>query len=754
MSRRAFLRPNRRQLLTGGGAALGLAVGWSLWPRHYAAPILLARGEEDFGPFLKIGHDGHIAVIVPACETGQGQSTFYAQIIADELGADWRTVSVEPAIASPAYANHAPIERDAMLATPRMVVPDALAQWGGWRHWSLGDDSAAMLSDDSLFLGDVEQALRTAAAFARALLAKAAAARWDADWEGLDCVDGFVVHGARRLRFGELAAEAAALSPPSYPPLRAPGAGKLWGVDVPRLDLPAKVDGSMAFAGDVRLPDMLFAAIRQGPFGDTRLKNYNRRAADRVMGFVAAVRHERWLAAVANNGWAAQRALDAMAPRFLTEGVLAESSVIDRRLKAALASGDGARIFAKGSIADAFDGRPVLGADYAIAPQLHATLETRSATAMVDGDVVRIWAAAEAPGTMRVAIADALGVAASAVSLFVMPGGGSLGAAMEVEVAVQAALIARAMRRPVQLCWSRTEEVLRDLPRAPQRVRLQASLSSGATIDALRCSLAAPAARHEWRARLAGDKADAAQRDATGVVDAAALEGAMPPYQIPNLALDHLPVDIHMPAGRWRGRAAMGNIFALECFIDELARAADSDPFGFRMAMLGETPALAEVLQAATAAASWDGGAAGSGMGLALAALDGSYIAVCARARPSAGGIRVSHLYVRAHVGRVLNPRLTLQQLESGVMLGLAQAVGGTSRYHRGLARARHWRDLNIPSLAQMPEVDIDILPSDQESAGIGAIGMLAVAPAIANALYTISGQRIRRLPLSSKPLA
>lgn len=754
MSQGTFLRPSRRQLLTGGGAALGLAVGWALWPRHYAAPILLSRGEEDFGPFLKIGHDGHVAVIVPACETGQGLSTLYAQIIADELGADWRTLSVEPAIASPAYANFAPIERDAMLATPRAAVPDALAQWGGWRHWSLSDEAAAMLCDDSLFLGDFEQALRTAAAFARALLTKAAAARWDADWEGLDCADGFVVHGTRRLRFGELAGEAAELSPPSYPPLRAPGSGKLWGVDMPRLDLPAKIDGSMAFAGDIRLPDMLFAAIRQGPFGDTRLKSYNRRAADRVTGFVAAVRHERWLAAVANNGWAAQRALDAMAPRFVTEGALAESRAIDRRLKAALSAGDGARIFETGSIADAFDGRPVLGADYAIAPQLHATLESRTASAMVDGDGIRVWAASEAPGAMRAAIADALGVATSAVSLFVMPAGGSVGAAMEGEVAVQAALIARAMRRPVQLSWSRTEEVLRDLPRAPQRVRLQASLSSGTTIDGLRFSLAAPAARHEWRARLTGAKADAAARNAAGKVDAAALEGAMPPYHIPNLALDHLPVDTNLPAGRWRGRAAMGNIFALECFVDELARAAGSDPFSFRMAMLGQAPLLAETMQAATSAASWDGGAAGSGMGLALASLDDSHIAICARARPSAGGVVVSHLYVRANVGRVLNPRLTVQQLESGVMLGLAQAVGGTSRYHRGLARARRWRDLNIPTLAQMPEVDIDLLPSDRDSGGIGAIGMLAVAPAIANALYTISGQRIRRLPLSSKPLA
>ena len=228
----------------------------------------------------------------------------------------------------------------------------------------------------------------------------------------------------------------------------------------------------------------------------------------------------------------------------------------------------------------------------------------------------------------------------------------------------------------------------------------------------------------------------------------------MPPYQIPNLALDHLPVDTNMPAGRWRGRAAMGNIFALECFVDELARAAGSDPFSFRMAMLGSSPALAEAMQAVTAAASWDGGAAGSGMGLALASLDDSHVAVCARARPSASGIRVSHIYIRANVGRVLNPRLTLQQLESGAVVGLAQAVGGTSRYHRGLARARRWRDLNIPTLAQMPEWDIDIMPSDRESGGIGAIAMLAVAPAIANALYTISGQRIRRLPLSSKPLA
>ena len=498
---------------------------------------------------------------------------------------------------------------------------------------------------------------------------------------------------------------------------------------------------------------MLFASVRGGPVGDTRLKGYDLDAASRVRGFVSAVRHDRWVAAVATNGWAAQRALDAMAPRFETIGQRADSGVIDRRLKRAIAAMDGTRLVERGSVADAFSGRPVLSADYAIAPALHATLETRTATAAVDGGAVQLWVASDAPGACRAAVAAALGLSVADVTLFVMPGGGSFGAAMDHEPAVQAALIARETGRPVQLCWTRTEEILRGPPRPPMRARMLATLSSGATVDAWHGAFAVQPARHEWRGRLAGTKAFQAMRDAAGSADAAAIEGAEPPYTVPNLAIDHLPVDTGLPAGRWRARAAGYTHFVNEAFVDELARAAGSDPFSFRMTMLGGEPRLAACLQGVATAGGWTGGEAGSGLGLACGRLDGSFIALLVQARPTSAGIAVNRIHAMVDAGRITNPTLARQQIESGIVLGLSLAVGATTRYRRGLAQARHWRDLGLPQLGQTPAITVDFIPSAADPGGTGAIGMVAVAPAIANALYTTTGTRIRRLPLSTKPL-
>lgn len=749
---RRLPRPSRRDLLVAGGAGAGLGLAWLLWPRGGSVTIGAMPGEQVFGAFLKIAPDGRVTVLVPQAELGQGAYTLIAQIAADELGADWRTVAVEPAPISAAYVNQLLLDEDAALATPRMAVPEAFADLGGWKRLRLASSSPAMLTGNSTTQRQFEGPVRDCAAAARAMLCMAAADRWDADWLECEAVGGFVSWQRRRLRFGELVGEAATYRPPSTPPLRAMGSGPLAGRPLPRLDLPAKIDGSINFAADVRLPGMVFAAIRQGPHGHTRLARHDRRAAEAVSGFLAAVRHERWLAAVATNSWAAQRALDAMAPRFATTGDMADSSVADRRLKAAFADG-GTRMLDEGDVESAMDGRQVFSADYAIAPSLHQAIEPRAATAAPDNGRMRLWVASQAPALCRAAVATALGLAESAVTLLPMPAGGSFDAAMEHDVAVQAALIAKAMNRPVQLSWGRTEEILRDSPRAAARVRVSGTLSSGATIDALRVSVAAPAARHQWRDRLTGDSGDMARRNHRATIDAAMVEGAASPYLIPNRAVNHFPVDTLLPAGKLRGDAAGFNVFAVECFVDELARAAEVDPFVFRMGMLGNEPLLARCLETVTALGGWDGGGPGSGLGIACASRRGSHIAVLAEAREGASGIQLRRLHVAVDVGRAMNPTLVMQQIEGGLVFGIAAATGATTRYRQGLAQARHMGNLNLPRLGQIPEITVELLPSERPAGGYGEIGMLAVAPAIANALFSVTGTRLRRLPLSRKPL-
>ncbi len=746
-------RPDRRTLLVGGGVAAGLAVAWASWPRSGAVAINANPGEYVLGNYLKVGRDGRVTVLVPQAELGQGAYTLVAHMAADELGADWRTIAVEPSPISTVYSNLLLLEEDADLHAPRLAVPPALAEFGGWRQRLIVGRVPAMLTGGSTTQRMFETPVRESAALARALLCMAAAARWDVDWQACDTANGFVTHGSKRLRFGDLAAAAADFDPPSWPPLRVPGEGPLFGQELPRLDLPAKIDGSLNFAGDIRLPDMVYAAIRQGPIGDTRLKSYDKPAAARITGFLSAVRHERWVAAVATNSWAATRSLDAMAPVFSSIGQRADSSTADRRLKAALAGFEGTRIVDTGSVETAFDGRPVLGAEFVVAPLLHQGIETRTATAAADGDGMRLWVATQAPGLCRAAVADALGIAASRVLLLPMPAGGSFDRAMDHDVAVQAALIARALGRPVQLVWSRAEDLLQDSPRPAVRARLRATLSSAATVDGWHAAIATPPARHEWRARVTGSRPHDAMVDARGRADAAAVAGATPPYRIPNLAIDHLTVDTTLPAGRIRGAADGFTAFFTECFIDELARTAGSDPLGFRMAMLGDAPDLARCLQTVTEIGGWEGGLAGSGQGLACCSLRGSHIAVMAVARPGAAGLIVERLVAAVDVGRVLNPMLVRQQVEGGLMFGLAAAVGATTRYRNGVARARRLGEIGLPTLAQMPDIMIEIVDHDREPGGIGELGVPPVAPAIANALFTVTGQRLRRLPLSAKAL-
>ncbi len=744
--------PTRRGLLIAGGGAAGLGLLWAVWPRAGNVAINVAPGEQPFGAFLTIGSDGRVTVLVPQAELGQGSYTLIAQMAADELGADWRTVAVEPAPLADAYDNMLLLDEDAQMVTPRWGVPDMLADFGGWRRALLAGEAPAMLTGNGTTQRMFEGPVRDCAASARAMLCMAAAARWDADWRQCRAADGFVHFETRRLRFGELAAEAARYDPPKTPPRRPPGRGPLAGRAMPRLDLPAKIDGSLNFAGDIRLADMLYASIRQGPLGDTRLEHYDRGPAQRIPGFLAAVRHERWLAAVATNGWAAQRALDAMAPRFVTTGARAESSRVDAALRGAFA-GSATRMVDEGSAEDAMEGRQVLGADYVVAPSLHQALETRTATAHVDRGRVRLWVASQAPGLCRAAVATALGLSQSAVTLLPMPAGGAFDAAFDHEVAVQAALIARAMNRPVQLCWSRTEDILRDRPRAAVRIRLRASLSSGASVDAWRGTLAGPSARHQWHDRLTGASGQAAMADSNGQPDAAMVEGLATPYAIPNRAVDMIPVDTMVPAGKLRGDAMGFNVFASECFIDELARAAGADPFVFRIGMLGGNAALARCLETVTALGGWDGGGAGSALGIACASMRGSHIAVLAEARQGANGIEVERLFAAIDAGRVLNPTLVQQQVEGGMLFGLAAAVGATTRYRRGLAQARRLGDLGLPHMGQTPAVSVEIIASERDPGGYSEIGMVAVAPAIANALFTVTGTRLRRLPLSRKSL-
>jgi isoquinoline 1-oxidoreductase beta subunit len=580
-------------------------------------------------------------------------------------------------------------------------------------------------------------------------LCKAAAQRWKVEWQGCTTVEGFVVHGSNRLRFAELAAEAVGGTLPNPLPLRAEGGDRLSGQSLPRLDGPSKIDGSANFAGDVRLPDMVYASIRQGPVGDSRLVRVDRTAAERVRGVLHVVTNDRWVAAVANNWWAANKALDALAPRFETKSRLVSTASINTALKAAL-DGPGARIARQGDLSAVFKGARVVTADYHVGLAAHAAIETMTATAHYRDGRLELWLPTQAPGLARSAAAAAIGVAEDAVLVHPMLIGGSFGANLETQCAAQAAVLAHSLTRPVQLVWSRSEDLLHDRYRPPAMARMAARLGGNGQILGWLAKIAAPATGRELAGRLLAH--DAGFRAAQAVApfgDGYAVAGATPFYRIPAYAIDHHPADIGVPTGHWRSGAHSYTSFFTECFLDELAHVAGTEPLSFRIGMLGGDARLARCLSTAASLGGWEGGIAGSGQGIACHSFRGSHIAVLVEAHVGEGqAVSVDRIVAAVDCGRHINPDIVRQQIEGGLLFGMAAATGSATGFKANLAEARGFGDLGLPRLADTPDITVELISSEAEPGGVSELAVPPVAPAIANALQAATGYRLRRLPL------
>ncbi len=747
---------SRRKLLIGGGAGVGLLVAWGLWPRRYMPNLRTVDGEHLFGPWLKIAEDGKIVVGIPQSESGQGVYTALAQIVAGELGADWRSVAVQPVPPSPIFANTLLAREWAPTFMPENLSLNADGGPVASSINELARRDVFVVTGGSSSIRQFEQPCREAGAAARAVLCQAAAARWDISWEQCQTDRGFVVFGKKRLAFADLVVEASELALPSPIPLNPSPRNHLSGRDAPRLDLSAKVDGSASFAGDIRLPDMLYASVRGGPAGDSRLKSANTKAALKMRGVVHVVRTKSWVAAVANNWWAANTALDAMKPVFATKGGLADSQKIGQSLNDAIAKGPGFRAFKLGDVDAAMapeTATRIFKADYSVGAAVHAPIETRSATADYRNGRLQLWIASQAPQAARVAAANAIGIDANDVVLYSVMAGGSFDRNFDNVIAAQVAVIAKEVGRPVQLVWSRAEDFQRDHVRTPALGRLSAAINADGAVTAMSVRVAAASSMRELANRIDGQSVDAARKASAGEFDALALRGAEIPYAMPNLTIDHFPVRMPVPTGPWRSLANSYNCFFIEGFIDELAHKAGVEPLSFRMQMLVGQTRLARCLTGVANMAGWDGGGSGSGRGIACHSMRGSHIAVIVTARTSETGVRVDRIHAMADCGRLINPDLARQQIEGGIVFGLAQALGSTTEFQDGLPTARRLRDVDLPTLADVPEITVEFARNDAAPGGVTELGVPPVAPALANALFSAAGIRLRELPLLSRGL-
>lgn len=752
----------RRQLVAGAVAGGGLIIAWALWPRHYASPLAPGANEREFGGWITIGRDGVVTVAVPQLEMGQGVTTVLAQVVAVELGADWRQVGVEPAPPSGLYANVPLAARWAELWSD---LPSFSSAPDSWLAEGFARRNRFIATAEGLSLDAYETPLREAAAGARAMLAMAAADRWGVSWEECSVENGLVRHGDQQLGFGELVVEAAAYDPPDPPPLRVETASEvpvLGEAEVepafPRLDLPSKVDGSFLFAADIRLPGLVYASIRHAPHGGSSLMRFDADAASGMPGLVGVVKSKRYLAAVAQSWWVAERAVMAMRPTF-GGGRQVESAAVFETLGSAFEQVEPEAVYATGD-ANELLARPDLTQRYVVAPAVHATVETASATARYEDGKLELWIASQAPELARRAAARAVGLDEADVVLYPTAAGGSFDARLEKLHAIEVAQIAKAIGRPVQLTWPRAQEFQSVPPRTPVTAELSVAFypATGGRIAAWRARLALPATAREFGHRLFDNLTPEAAIDrASGEADAMACAGAFPPYGIENVLVEHLPVEIALPTGRMRGNAAAYGAFFTECFIDELAEKAGRDPFLYRMEMLGKMPRMAEVLRHATRLGNWDGGRRGTGQGLAMASMGptetGGRIACVAQASLGEGGLKVSKLFAAVDIGRIVNLDIARQQIEGGLLFGVSLAAGSSIAYEQGKPVPNRLSGLSLPTLADSPEIVVEFIASDAEPFDPGELGVAVAPPAIANALYSATGSRFRHLPLSLEDL-
>ena len=694
------MRIDRRTLLIGGGAGVGLIVGYALWPRHLKSDLAVARGEQAFGSFIKIARDGKVTVAVPQVETGQGIWTGLAQIVADELGAAWETMAVEPAPLTKPYAN-------------------SLAEQEGWPE-------GIRITAGSTSIRAWEQPLRDAAATARAMLVGAAADRWNTDPATCDTADGFVINGVRTFTFGELAEEAADRSPSSNTPLRKTVKARLIGQSLQRLDGPAKAVGSWRFAGDVRLAALLFASVRMAPPGG-KLTGFAREALGRVPGVRHVSANDEWVAVVADSWWAAERALNAASPKFSGERTSADlRPLFDKALTNVAVM----EWFSSGNYEGTVRGSRPLAATYYVAPSQHLGLEPVTATARVSGDAVELWALSQAPGFGR-----------TSATLYPLPAGEPAGRALEPDAAPIAIELAKLVGRPVQVVLSQSSNQNHDRVAPGALARMMALPGAGGITAAWAMRVATADGLGSALARLS-------DKDATDKLGKTALDGSVPPYSIANVLVQMVPVKLPFAAGYMRGSPQREFAFFTESFIDELAHAAGMEPLSFRMSMLGENGRLARCLQAATRLSAWDGGGAGSTMGIAGASAFGSHIGLVASASiDDDQRVKVHRLVAAVDCGSVVNSGLVQQQIEAGLIWALAQATIPSPEWIAGMPRARTLRGMQMPRLGDMPEIVVQIIPSSNTPGGISGLGTLPLAPAVANAVHAGSGKRMRSLP-------
>jgi isoquinoline 1-oxidoreductase beta subunit len=704
----------RRCFLTAAAVAGGgLSLGWSV-PRAAAQS---ANGAE-LGIWAVIQPDDTTIIRIARSEMGQGTMTGLAQLVADELDADWRFVKAE------------------------FVTPEQnLASKRAWGDMSTGGSRGIRASVDYV---------RKGGAVGRAMLIEAAAKQWDVPAGECSTAMSVVTHtpSGRRLRYGEIAAEAAKLTPPTDVKVKTPAQWTLIGRGVKRLDTPDKLSGKTVFAIDVRLPDMLCAAIAQCPVFGGKLTSFDASKISAMKGVRQVVKVDDSTVAVVADKWFQAKTALAALPIVWDEGPNAavDSQQIDALLKTGLDAKEAALGQQHGDIAAALAGAAkTVEAVYGTQYQNHATLEPMNCTAKWDDGKVEIWVATQNGDASLAAAAEAASVKLADVKVHKHILGGGFGRRGQQDYVRQAVLIAKQVPgRPVKLIWSREEDMRHGFYRPITQCRLTAGLDSQGNVTGL-------------HARISGQSILAylaPQRMENGV-DKIAFQGWTPEeygyMAIPNLLIDHAVRNTHVPVGFWRGVNTNQNALYMECFIDELAHAAGKDPLEFRRALMTKNPKHLAVINAAAEHAGW-GTPLPKGVyrGIAQNGGFGSYTAAVAEVSVSPKGeLKIHRIVCASDPGYVVNPEQVAAQIEGSFVYGLSSVLYSKITIDKGRVMQGNFDDNQVMRLAAMPKVETVLVPSGGFWGGVGEPTIAVAGPAVLNAIFAATGKRIRSLPPS-----
>ena len=704
LSRRSFLRASA----TAGG---GLLVSMSL---PFLDPQADAAGSNEFVPnaFVQIGSDGQIVLTMPYVEMGQGTYTSIPMLIAEELEVDLKQVRVE----------HAPPD-EKLYANPLLGVQATGASTaipGAWIP------------------------LRQAGAVARTMLISAAAKRWNVDPAACQAQSGEVVHPStgRKIKYGELAPEAARLPVPQNVALKQPQDFNLIGKPVKRLDTPAKVNGSAVFGIDVRPPGVKIATLAQSPVFGGRVKSVDDRAAKPVNGVRQIVRLDDAVAVVADHMAAAKKGLAALViewddgphAKLSTEDVAAELE------EATLKSGPVAQNI--GDV-DAAMARAVtkVEATYHAPFLAHATMEPMNCTVHVRNDSCEVWVGTQAIARAQAAAAKVAGLPLEKVIVHNHLIGGGFGRRLDVDGVSRAVQIARQVDGPVKVVWTREEDIQHDMYRPYWFDRFSAGL------DAQGMPVA-------WHHRYAGSSVIArwlppAFKEG---LDPDSIEGATKlAYALPNMHVEYLRVEPPaIPTAFWRSVGPSHTVFVTESFIDELAAAAKQDPVAYRRALLDQSPRAKAVLDLAAKKADWgESLPARSGRGVSLQQVFGTYMAQVAEVEVGKSGeVRVRRVVCAVDCGSVVNPDTVQAQIQGAIIFGITAALYGEITLKNGRVEQTNFDSYQMLRMNEAPAIDVYIVQSSEAPGGMGEPGTSAIVPAIANAIFAATGKRLRKMPI------